>query len=338
VTTTQDTRRRRRRLRLARLALLVGAVGTVAILVAMNTGSAKGPELIHAAPDGSARPAAAADTSSSSHASASSGGRPVDASAFAKSACMAFAPTKGDRHLTVFLDAGHGGIDPGAIGTTESGQTIEEAHETLPVELDAMAILRADGYRVVVSRTKDTSVARLTSADVSGHLLTSQGALADVAARDVCANEAKADLLVGIYFDGGSSPANAGSVTGYDAVRSFSADNHRFADLLQRDVRAAMNAKGWQIPDEGVLPDEDLGSASSEAAVDYGHLVLLGPAEAGYFSTPSEMPGALIEPLFITDPFEGSIASSAEGQKVIAEGVAKAVEQYLASDQGSAIR
>ena len=47
------------------------------------------------------------------------------------------------------------------------------------------------------------------------------------------------------------------------------------------------------------------GPALSEAAAAYGHLLLLGPAMAGYFATPSQMPGALIEPLFITDPFEG---------------------------------
>jgi N-acetylmuramoyl-L-alanine amidase len=43
------------------------------------------------------------------------------------------------------------------------------------------------------------------------------------------------------------------------------------------------------------------------------------------------MPGTLIEPLFITDPFEGSIAASARGQHVIAGGLAKAIEQYFAS-------
>ena len=62
----------------------------------------------------------------------------------------------------------------------------------------------------------------------------------------------------------------------------------------------------------------------SQAAA-YGHLLLLGPARAGYFATPSQMPGALIEPLFITDPFEGSIAASVSGQDAIAAGLAQAV-------------
>jgi N-acetylmuramoyl-L-alanine amidase len=57
--------------------------------------------------------------------------------------------------------------------------------------------------------------------------------------------------------------------------------------------------------------------------------MLLGPAKSGYFSTPSTMPGALTEPLFITDPFEGSIAASSNGQQVIAAGLARAIEQYF---------
>jgi N-acetylmuramoyl-L-alanine amidase len=41
------------------------------------------------------------------------------------------------------------------------------------------------------------------------------------------------------------------------------------------------------------------------------------------------MPGALIEPLFITDPFEGSIANSSLGQHVIASGIAHAVARFF---------
>ncbi len=253
----------------------------------------------------------------------------IDPAAFSPGACVAFPPTSGNRHLTVFLDAGHGGIDPGATGTTQSGQTIYEADETLPVELDAVAQLRAAGFRVIASRTRAGSVVRLTRGDVSAGLLTLRGVHDDVAARDVCANLAHANLLVGIYFDAGAA-GNAGSVTGYDADRPFSAGNHRFAELLQRDVLAAMNKQGWQIPDEGVQPDNELGSAIGSQAIAYGHLLLLGPAARGYFSTPSRMPGALIEPLFITDPFEGTIAASAGGQEVIAGGITKAVEQYFA--------
>ena len=256
-------------------------------------------------------------------------GAAIDPAYFSPGACVAFPPVAGNRHLTVFLDAGHGGLDPGAVGITSTGTVIDEADQTLPVVLDTTAILRRAGFRVVVSRTGPTTVLRLGPGDVSGHLLTVTGAHDDVAARDVCADMARADVLVGVYFNSGGAD-NAGCVTAYDPARPFAAGNLRLARLVQSGVLAAMNAQGWQIPDGGVQPDQGLGSSLSPADLAYGHLLLLGPAEKGYFSTPSTMPGALVEPLFITDPSEGSIAASSRGQQVIAAGLARAIEQYLA--------
>jgi N-acetylmuramoyl-L-alanine amidase len=279
-------------------------------------------------------------TPARSSGSSSSAGAPLDAAAFAPGACVAFGPTKGDRHKTVFLDAGHGGIDPGGVGTTQSGKAINEAHLTLPVELDAMKLLRAKGFRVVVSRTKQSTVVRLGPGMASGGILTLQGSHDDVVARDVCANDAHASALVGIYFDAGSSPQNAGSLTAYDAARPFAGANMRLATLVQHDVRTDMNAQGWGIPNDGVLPDTSLGSyvgdpsaggLAGEAAA-YEHLLILGPAQAGYFSSPSEMPGTVIEPLYLTDPFEGSIADTAHGQAVIAAGIARALATFLPSE------
>ena len=79
----------------------------------------------------------------------SSGGTALDASNFSAGACEAFSPTNGSNGKTVFLDAGHGGIDPGGVGTTESGQSIHESDVNLAIELDAPASSGPDGYRVV---------------------------------------------------------------------------------------------------------------------------------------------------------------------------------------------
>jgi N-acetylmuramoyl-L-alanine amidase len=256
----------------------------------------------------------------------------IDPSKFATGACMEFTPQGGaSRDETVFIDAGHGGIDPGGTGQTESGSQVTESAVNLPIEMDAMRVLTADGYRVVVSRTEQTTVIKLGPGDTDGKLLTVTGTEDDIAARDECANLAHADLLVGIYMNAGG-PGNAGSVTGYDTARPFAQDNLRFANLLQADVLTKLNAAGNGIPNGGVQDDSQLGSTLSAAGAAYGHLMLLGPAyPPGGFTDPSDMPGALIEPLFLSDPFEASIADSSQGQQLIAGGIADAVGQYFTS-------
>src|ERR1039458_2426908 len=89
------------------LALVVTAVAAVALVT--QSSCASGATLRAS----SARPLAT--------------GRAIDAKYFEPGACVEYPPTSGDRHLTVFLDAGHGGIDPGGVGETQSGQTVEEA-------------------------------------------------------------------------------------------------------------------------------------------------------------------------------------------------------------------
>jgi N-acetylmuramoyl-L-alanine amidase len=255
--------------------------------------------------------------------------RAIDTARFPPGACVSYPSTGGDRGTTVFLDAGHGGPDPGGLGRTTSGRLVEEKTVALDVVLDAVPMLQKLGFTVVVSRTTDTTVARLTAADVSGTLLTVAGVRADLQARTRCANEAGAAVLVSVHFNSASSPRNAGALSVYDGVRPFGASNLRFASLLETNVLRGLNARGWAIPDAGVVSDTTVGTALSSADAAYGHLVILGPSMAGYFTSPSTMPGSVIEPLFLTDPFEADVATSAQGQASIAAGIASAVTQFL---------
>ena len=40
--------------------------------------------------------------------------------------CVFLAPTANARGQTIFVDPGHGGLDPGAIGKTSAGTTVSE--------------------------------------------------------------------------------------------------------------------------------------------------------------------------------------------------------------------
>ena len=249
---------------------------------------------------------------------------------FAAGSCEWLPPTTTGNGLTVFLDPGHGGPDPGGFGSTENGTTIDERALTLPTALDAASMLRAAGYAVVMSRTTPGPVARLQPGDVSGTTYTLSGLHREVAARALCANLAKANVLVSIHFNVGTTSTQAGALTTYDAVRSFSARNLALANLVQEDVMASLHAhKSWQVPNDGVTTDDQVGNALTTAGANYGHLLVLGPAKAGFQSTPSMMPGVLTEPLFLTDPFEGSLAASRAGQAAIGTGIARAIATFL---------
>jgi N-acetylmuramoyl-L-alanine amidase len=263
---------------------------------------------------------------------ASPDGLALDPAQFARGACVAFSPTAGNRQQTVFLDAGHGGPDPGAGGITAAGQRVDETHLTLPVALAASRNLRAHGYRVVLSRTVDTAVAPVTTTDATDTGYTTSGKHRDLVARIRCADLAGADALVSIHFDAYYDSDIRGAMTLYDDARTFSAANDRLATLLEHDIVAAMSVGGWQVPDRGVAPDTVAGGGEQTARGDaYGHLDILGPPDPRYLEQATTMPGALTEPLFITNPAEGTAAASPAGQQAIASGIADGVDEFLRS-------
>ena len=67
----------------------------------------------------------------------------------------------------------------------------------------------------------------------------------------------------------------------------------------------------------------------TDAGAAYGHLVELGPAAPGWVDTPSAMPGALVEPLFLSNPEEAGMAGSAAGQQRIAQALFDGFRAYL---------
>jgi N-acetylmuramoyl-L-alanine amidase len=252
---------------------------------------------------------------------------PLAPAEFAPGACVALSPTAGDRQKTVFLDAGHGGPDPGAVG-----QTIAEKAVTLPVVLDAATLLRANGYRVVLSRSTDTAMAPLNAGDLVGATFSTAGNRADLMARLRCANLSRAAIIISVHFDSYPDSSVGGATTLYDASRPFVGSNQKLAALLQQDVLGALAAAGWQVPDRGVADDTNSGGGQiTDAGEAYGHLILLGPLAPGHVDQPSIMPGALVEPLFLSNPDEAAVAADPAGQFAIANGISEAVQTALAT-------
>lgn len=239
-------------------------------------------------------------------------------------ACISYPAAGAQSSKTVFIDAGHGGLDPGVVGSA-GGSPVLEKDATLAVAIHLGALLRADSYGVVMARTQDSSVTRLAASDSITGALTNSAEHRDLVTRVACANAAAAAVLVSIHFDGFSDPTVGGTETFYDSTRPFAATSKRLAADLQAGL-----VGGLGTSDRGVWTDDKLAAPALTPSGDsYGHLIELGPASAGWVDDPSQMPGALVEPLFITNPTEAQIATDPAGQQRIAQAMEAGLVKFF---------
>lgn len=309
------SRRRRRQARRARgKVVLVAALASAAVAAAIRLTGADGG-------GAGAVPAGA------------QGSRPVGRGgpvAFAAGACRAFAPLARANGRTVFLDPGHGGPDSGVLASA-AGVPASEARLTLAIARRASALLRRAGFRVVLSRTGDSMAALLRRGDVRGRLLTAAAVRRDVIARTTCANAASADVLVAVHLNSFADPAVHGAETFYNPNRPFSGRSRALATLLQRATVRSLVRAGWDTSDRGVSTDEAAGGTALTAeAAAYGQLLELGPADPPWFRYPSAMPGAVVEPLFLTNPDEARRVLTPAGQGAVASGIVRGLAAYFA--------
>lgn len=210
---------------------------------------------------------------------------------------------------------------------------MQEKTITLALAQQTAAKLRARGYRVVLYRNTD-ALPGLTKADLTadGTELTPQGVLDDLQRRIDKANASGAKVLLSIHLNAYDDPSVAGAETFYDPDRPFAADNQRLARLVQGDLIAALRAAGYRTPDRGVVDDTTLQAPGVGSLHDYDHLVLLGPAVPGQLR-PSQLPGALSESLFLSNPPEATAALDPQVQDVIAGAFAQAIAEFFGDER-----
>ena len=239
---------------------------------------------------------------------------------------MSLAAAHSGSGQTVFIDPGHGGLDPGVVGGTAANPVLEK-DATLAVASRLSDLLRGAGYRVVMARTEDTTVIKLSASDSVYGSLTASAEHRDLAARAACANAAGAAALVSIHFDGFSDPTVGGTETFYDAARTFAPSNKLLATDLQSALVAALGTA-----DRGVWTDDQLAAPTlTSSGSSYNHLIELGPMSAGWVDAPSQMAGALVEPLFLTNPAEARVAADPAEQQVMAAALEAGLVKFLAA-------
>src|SRR5215212_2617414 len=238
----------------------------------------------------------------------------------------------------VCLDPGHGGADRGFTRVDANGVlTMEEEPLDLEQAWALKARLEQHSYTVVMTRETDAAV-NVEGKDVNGDGRTAahdrpgserNKDLDELQARINVCNAAQADLLVSIHVNGYSESTPRGYETWFTRERPFGDRNAAFATLAYAHLKEQLRTIGYVLPAEeerGVLPD-----TTADVQREYPlfkHFIMTGPEVPGVV-TPSVMPGAIVEALFISNDGDAAVLASAEGEQAIVTAYENAVVEYF---------
>ncbi len=242
------------------------------------------------------------------------------------------------RAPVVCLDPGHGGDDRGfSRFFTDGVPAMEEATLVLEHAWDLEARLLQRGYEVVLTRESDGAV-NLEGADVNGDGRTAahdpprsdrNKNLDELQARINICNDASADLLVSMHVNGYSTGSPRGYETWFTRERAFGDRNAVFATLAYAHLKEQLSYIGYVLPAEderGVLPDTTADVQKEHSL--FRHFIMTGPEVPGVVS-PSEMPGAIVEALFVSNDGDAEVLSLPDGRKAIVNAYENAIIEYF---------
>jgi N-acetylmuramoyl-L-alanine amidase len=223
------------------------------------------------------------------------------------------------RDVVVAIDAGHGGVDPGATG---NGGT-REKDITLAVARDlAKLVDKQPGMHAVLTRDSDSFI--------------------PLQERYQKAREAKADLFVSIHADAYASGDARGSSVWVLSPRGATNEAARW--LADRENRADL-VGGVKLEDKdntlaAVLLDLSQG-ATAEASDAVAKRVLhalakIGPTHRGYVEKANfvvlrspDVPSILVETAFITNPAEEKRLKSPAQRQKLADAILGGLRDYF---------
>ncbi|MEJ6398665.1 N-acetylmuramoyl-L-alanine amidase [Yoonia sp. 208BN28-4] len=222
-----------------------------------------------------------------------------------------------DGTLTIVIDPGHGGIDPGAVT-----HTVHEADLMLALGIEvADALNRAEGFRAILTRDADVFV--------------------PLEARMSIARAAAADLFISLHADAlEEDEAEGASVytlnaEGSDRASQRMAERHERGDLLagldltgQDDTiagvlmdlaRAETAPRGQRFADTLVAGLEGAGAKLNSRPRREGRLAVLNAAD---------FPSVLVEVGFLSNADDRALLQTAQGRARIATGIVSAIQTW----------
>ncbi len=226
-------------------------------------------------------------------------------------------PATPKRKLLIVIDPGHGGKDPGAIGTRGT----KEAAMNLDVATRLKSLLEAQGHTVVMTRTSDLYVS--------------------LDGRTKFANQKKADLFISIHFNAN----NSSSINGFE---SYFLGMHRL-EYAKSVALAENSALKYDIEHKAYNPDavlndiigslltnsfqkqsETLAGYVQETSSSSSGFANRGVNQAGFYVLKGcSMPSVLIECGFLTNPTEEAKIRQPDYRQRIAKGIAGGVATYV---------
>lgn len=222
-------------------------------------------------------------------------------------------PTATPRPRTIFVDAGHGGKDPGAVHNGPDGQPdLIEKDLDLDVAKRLGALLTSQGYAVLYSRQAD---APITGANSTGDR---DSRRAEIQARVDLANKAQADLFISVHFNGHGDKSISGTEVYYCQGRPFAAKSKALAQLTLDAMVRELAAIGYKTINRGIHDDWSVQYAGY-------HFFALGPAAA----QSSQMPGILGEGLFVSNDAEAALLIKDGARQAMARAYASAIQTYF---------
>jgi len=240
-------------------------------------------------------------------------------------ACAAFSPSPPT--MVVVLDAGHGGKDPGNLGTGRYPLTEKDVTLEVTLKLGAYIEENLPEVKVVYTR-KDDSYPGLRD-------------------RVKIANEAQADLFISIHCDAFADRSARGAGT-YVMGMHKSEESLRVA---MRENASMFKEEGYEAHYDGFDPnDPDTYIALSlrqnvnlDASLTLGAAIQSqfknrvgrkdrGVKQAGFYVISyTTMPSTLVELGFLTNPDEEDFLQSEQGKSYMASGIYRAFrDTYLA--------
>ncbi len=259
-----------------------------------------------------------------------------------------------DSEQVVCLDAGHGGWDPGwerndLIDPPYAPPFVNEAELNLGMALMLRDALEAEDITVVMTRIsgggvnvfeEDINQDGNTRRSIEDDDRAEQAADRDeLQARINICNEANADILVSLHLNGADDRETA---RGYEVlytaapVRPFGDESQELATLVYRQIDAAMRESEYGGTwGRGIKPDSSLDAEQHDLGSEE-HLVLTGPGAdtPEYTIRPSEMPGVVIEGVFLSNDPDAQFIVQPDNQQMLVDAYARGILEYFANNTG----